>query len=78
VPGVLVDGKMVPTLTVAEARGLIADGTIKGGMVAKMESVFEALDGRVPRVHVIQWQGPETLHSIVQRKQIPGTSIHHA
>jgi acetylglutamate kinase len=78
VPGVLVDGKMVPDLTVAQARGLIADGTIKGGMVAKMESVFEALDGKVPRVHVIQWQGPETLRSIVQRKQIPGTSIHHA
>ena len=33
---------------------------------------------RVPRVHVIQWQGPETLRSIVTRKQIPGTSIHHA
>ena len=58
VPGVLVGGDMVPSLTAAEARGLIANGTIKGGMVAKMESVFEALDGRVPRVHVIQWQGP--------------------
>ena len=69
---------MVPSLTVAEARGLIANGTIKGGMVAKMESVFEALDGRVPRVHVIQWQGPETLSSIAHQKQIPGTSFRHA
>jgi acetylglutamate kinase len=65
-------------LTVAEAKRLIADGTITGGMVAKMESVFEALDGKVPRVHVIQWQGPETLRSIVTHKHIPGTSIHHA
>ncbi len=47
-------------------------------MVAKMESVFEALDGGVPRVHVIQWQGPETLSSIANQKQIPGTSFRHA
>jgi acetylglutamate kinase len=78
VPGVMVGEKTLERLTVAEAKGLIADGTISGGMVAKMESVFEALDGDVPRVHVIQWQGPETLRSIVTRKQIPGTSIHHA
>jgi len=78
VPGVIVDGKIRSRLTVAEAKGLIADRTIAGGMVAKMESVFEALDGKVPRVHVIQWQGPETLRSIVTHQQIPGTSIHHA
>jgi acetylglutamate kinase len=78
VPGVMVGKEIRSRLTVAEARGLIADGTISGGMVAKMESVFEALDAKVPRVHVIQWQGPETLRSIVTHKQIPGTSIRHA
>ncbi|MFO7707288.1 MAG: acetylglutamate kinase [Desulfobacterales bacterium] len=77
VPGVMVDGKMLPRLTVVEAKGLIADKTISGGMVAKMESVFEALDGKVPGVHVIQWQGPDTLRSIVTHKQIPGTSVRH-
>jgi acetylglutamate kinase len=76
VPGVMVEKKMLADLTVAEARRLIAGGTITGGMVAKMESVFEALDGKVPRVHVIQWQGPETLRSIVTGEKIPGTSIH--
>jgi acetylglutamate kinase len=78
VPGVMVGGEIRNLITVAEARGLIADGTITGGMVAKMESVFEALDGKVPRVHVIQWQGPETLRSILAHQNIPGTSIHHA
>lgn len=76
VPGVMVEKKMLADLTVAAARRLIADGVITGGMVAKMESVFEALAGRVPRVHVIQWQGPETLRSIVTGEKIPGTSIH--
>ena len=78
VPGVMVDKKILASLTVAEARRLIAEGTITGGMVAKMESVFEALDGNVPRVHVIQWQGPETLRYIITGEKIPGTSIQHA
>ncbi len=78
VPGVIAGKEIRSHLTVAEAKGLIADGTIAGGMVAKMESVFEALEGKVPRVHVIQWQGPETLRRIVTGEKIPGTSIHHA
>ena len=76
VPGVMVGQKILARLTVDEARDLIADGTITGGMVAKMESVFEALAGRVPHVHVIQWQGPGTLPRIIRREQIPGTSFH--
>jgi acetylglutamate kinase len=76
VPGVMVGQKILARLTVDEAQRLIADGTITGGMVAKMESVFEALAGRVPRVHVIQWQGAETLQRIIRGEQIPGTSIH--
>jgi len=76
VPGVMVGQKIIARLTVDEARGLIADGAITGGMVAKMESVFEALAGQVPRVHVIQWQGPGTLQRIIRGDQLPGTSIH--
>lgn len=78
VPGVMAGKEIRASLTVAEAKGLIADGTITGGMVAKMESVFEALDGSVPRVHVIQWQGPDTLRRIITGEKISGTSIHHA
>jgi acetylglutamate kinase len=75
VPGVMVRNDICPALTVAEAKGLIADGSITGGMVAKMESVLQALDGRVPRVHIIQWQGPGTLQRIAAGERIPGTSI---
>jgi acetylglutamate kinase len=73
VPGVLAGGEMQACLTVEQARALIADGTIKGGMVAKMESVFDALAGRVPRVYVIEWQGPDTLKKIVDQESVPGT-----
>jgi acetylglutamate kinase len=75
VPGVRVDDQTRASLRVKEAQTLIADGIIKGGMVAKMESAFEALDLDVPRVHIIQWQGPDTLRSIINRKSTAGTMI---
>ena len=75
VPGVLIDGQTRSSLSIAEAQALIAEGIIQGGMVAKMESAFTALDKAVPRVHIIQWQGPETLQSIIHRKSTAGTMI---
>jgi len=75
VPGVLVDDRTRASLTVRQAQTLIADGIIKGGMVAKMESAFAALDQNVPRVHIIQWQGPHTLRNIINRKSTAGTII---
>ena len=75
VPGVLVDNEIRPSLSVQEAQTLIAKGIIKGGMVAKMESAFEALHQNVPRVHIIQWQGPQTLPKIIKGKPETGTTI---
>ena len=70
------DGVTRPSLAVREVKGLIADGTIKGGMVAKMEAAFEALNRSVPRVHIIRWQGPGTLGSIIHQEGTQGTTIH--
>jgi acetylglutamate kinase len=75
VPGVLVEGQICHSLTVQKAKALIADGTIKDGMVAKMESAFEALDNKVPRVHIIQWQGHRTLQNIITGDCTTGTTI---
>jgi acetylglutamate kinase len=75
VPGVMVREEIRPSLSVHEAQTLIADGIIKGGMVAKMESAFEALNGNVPRVHIIQWQGTDTLKNLVNRQSVSGTVI---
>ncbi|MBW2605808.1 MAG: acetylglutamate kinase [Deltaproteobacteria bacterium] len=76
VPGVLVDERICPSLTVQKAKALIADSMIRGGMIAKMESAFEALDNKVPRVHIIQWQGPSTLQNIITENFTTGTTIH--
>jgi len=72
---VLVDNEIRPSLSVQEAQTLIANGIIKGGMVAKMESAFNALDQNIPRVHITQWQGPQTLHKIIKGKPETGTTI---
>jgi acetylglutamate kinase len=58
------EGKLIPRLSVAEARSLIADGTISGGMIPKIETAIEAveagvkaaviLDGRIPHVLLLE------------------------
>jgi acetylglutamate kinase len=58
------DGKLVPKLTVAQARALIADGTISGGMIPKIQTAIESvesgvsaaviLDGRIPHVLLLE------------------------
>ena len=58
------EGKVVPHLKVAEAKALIADGTISGGMIPKVETAIDAveagvhaaviLDGRIPHVLLLE------------------------
>nr|MEC9418360.1 acetylglutamate kinase [Pseudomonadota bacterium] len=54
VPGVLdKDGNLIKQLTVAKAHELIADGTISGGMIPKVETCIEALDRGVEGVVIL-------------------------
>jgi acetylglutamate kinase len=39
------EGRLMPELTVAEAQALIADGTISGGMIPKIETCIDAVRG---------------------------------
>jgi len=54
VEGVL-DGKneLISELSVEQCRRLIADGTIKGGMIPKMECCIQALSGQVACTHIV-------------------------
>jgi len=57
-------GELIPELTVTEARALMKDGTISGGMIPKLETCIDAveggveaaviLDGRVPHVMLLE------------------------
>ena len=54
VPGVLdKQGNLIPELTVAEAHALIADGTISGGMIPKVETCIDALERGVQGVVIV-------------------------
>ena len=75
VPGVMIDDEIQSSITVRQAQTLIAEGKIKGGMVAKMESAFEALKQNVPRVHIVKWLGSDTLNAIIDQQTVPGTII---
>jgi acetylglutamate kinase len=43
----------LPRLTVAEARAAIADGTVQGGMIPKLEEAFAPLAAGVGAVHIV-------------------------
>lgn len=75
VPGVLDrDKQLIPELTASQAEAMIADGTISGGMIPKVEHCLQAvragaeaaviLDGRVPHAILLELfteQGAGTL-----------------
>jgi acetylglutamate kinase len=57
VEGVLVNGQLMPNLTEEQARSLIADGTIFGGMIPKVQTALKALDDGVPRAVITNLSG---------------------
>ena len=54
VPGVKDSrGELIEQLSIEEARKHIAEGTIQGGMIPKVECCMEALSGGVARAHIV-------------------------
>jgi acetylglutamate kinase len=59
VPGVLDKaGKLIPSLSIAEAKRLIANGTISGGMIPKVEGCFEVVEAGVEGVVIMNGKVP--------------------
>ncbi len=52
---------LVSCATAAEAEGLMADGTVSGGMLPKVEGCLEALRGGVGRAHILSGLKPGAL-----------------
>jgi acetylglutamate kinase len=55
-------GELIQQLTVEEARKLIAEGTIEGGMIPKVECCIDALGGGVARTFIIDGR---ILHAVL-------------
>ncbi|NOY61287.1 MAG: acetylglutamate kinase [Calditrichaeota bacterium] len=75
VPGVKIGEDTQAALSIGEAKKLIAAGIITGGMIAKMESIFDVLEHGVERVYIMQWQNEETLTALIKNNSINGTII---
>ncbi len=62
VPGVLdKDKKLINQLNVAQIRSLIADGTITGGMIPKVETCIYAIEKGVEGVVILDGQTPHAV-----------------
>ena len=62
VPGVLdKDGKLITELTVGEARELVANGTISGGMIPKIDTCIHAIQSGVEAVVIVDGKVPHAV-----------------
>ena len=62
VPGVLDSrGEVVAELSVKQARAMIADGTISGGMIPKVETCIEAIERGVEGVVILNGKTPHAV-----------------
>ncbi len=54
-------GRVIPEMTAADARRLIADGTISGGMIPKVETCLAAVDAGVEAAVILDGRVPHAI-----------------
>ena len=77
VPGVIVNGALLPSLTRTSAAGLITRGAISNGMLPKIRSAFNALDAGVTKIHMIDGGVTHSLLLEIFTREGLGTEILH-
>ncbi|KAF0152174.1 MAG: acetylglutamate kinase [Ignavibacteria bacterium] len=75
VDGVKLNGNLASRLTQEEAQKFIADGSINGGMIPKVESALSALDSGVQKVHIIDGRIEHALLLEIFTKEGIGTEL---
>ena len=68
-------GELIPDMTLARARALIADGTIKGGMIPKVETCVAAVEGDVEAAVILDGRIQHVLLLEIFTAQGVGTLI---
>lgn len=77
IEGVLINKRLISTLTWAEAQRLIAQGSIFGGMIPKVRSAFETLNAGVNKVHIIDGRVKHSLLLEIFTDEGIGTQMIH-
>jgi len=67
------DGKLLGQLDASELEGLIAEGVVKGGMLAKTRTIVDALKNGVSSLHVLSAKHPHALIQELFTEQGVGT-----
>jgi acetylglutamate kinase len=76
VPGILdKSGKIISTLKKTQIKKLVENGTIKGGMLPKVQACLKALEGGVAKTHIIDGRIPHCLLIEIFTKEGIGTEI---
>ncbi len=70
-----VDGELVSRMSIEKGRALIADGTIAGGMIPKLETCLSAVEAGANAAHILDGRVPHTLLVEVFTEHGTGTMI---
>ena len=55
------DGQLVSELTISQARAMFRDGVITGGMIPKVETCIDAVEGGVEGAVIMDGRAPHAL-----------------
>jgi len=76
VPGVLdANNKLISKIPLAKAKAMIADGTITGGMIPKVETCMEAVENNVEAAHILDGRVPHVVLLEIFTEHGTGTMI---
>lgn len=68
-------GSVISEMTITEAKELIEDGTIEGGMLPKIKNCINAIENGVSRVHILDGRIPHCLLLEIFTNKGIGTAI---
>ncbi|RLB14013.1 MAG: acetylglutamate kinase, partial [Deltaproteobacteria bacterium] len=71
------EGRLISTIKLKDSRKLIDEGTIKGGMIPKINCCLEALKGGVKKAHIIDGRKEHAILLEIFTKGGVGTEIVH-
>jgi acetylglutamate kinase len=71
------EGKLISSIKMKESPKLVEDGTIKGGMIPKIQCCLEALRGGVKKAHIIDGRKDHAILLEIFTKVGVGTEIIH-
>jgi acetylglutamate kinase len=71
------EGTLISTLRMKEIQSFVDDGTIKGGMIPKIQCCLEAIKGGVKKAHIIDGRKDHAILLEIFTRTGIGTEIVH-